>query len=326
MNSPEADPHATLQLGPHSARQILRLKGLRPRKKLGQNFLVDPNVARKLIRMLAPRNGEVFLEIGAGIGALTLPLAERGVTTFAVEIDPKLSPLLRAVVGRFENVRLLERDILHVEIAELLQEAGVNRIHVLGNLPYNITTQIVLYLIENRRHIGRVLITVQREYAERLLAKPGTRLYGSMSVLAQFYSTIENVMTISPTCFFPEPDVSSSVLKLVFREKPATRVKDETVFRAVVRAAFAHRRKMLLNSIAEWLGLGKPKVAALLDAVLVDSAKRAEQLTLEELARIADVFYGEKLPLSAERVPRGRSRTREIKIERGRSEDRVKTE
>jgi len=308
MSRQEANNHATLRLNPHSARQILRSVRLRPRKKLGQNFLVDPNVSRKLIRMLAPRDGEVFLEIGAGIGALTLPLAQSGVKVFAVEIDAKLTPLLKAVVGTFENVCLMERDILGVEIPLLLKQADVNQIHVLGNLPYNITTQIVLYLVENRRHIGRVLVTVQREYAERLLAKPGTRLYGSMSVLAQFHATIEHVMTISRTCFFPEPDVSSTVLKLVFRDEPSVSVKDETVFGYVVRAAFAHRRKMLLNSIAEWLKIGKPKVTAILQAARVDGAKRAEQLTLGELARIADVFYGEGLFLAARRD----SRVREI--------------
>ena len=308
MSLSDANLHSLSPLNPHSASQILRSKGLRPRKKLGQNFLIDPNVARKLIRILDPHKGEVFLEIGAGIGALTLPLAESGVTAFAVEVDPKLMPLLRAVVGGFKNVRLIERDILRVEIPRLLKEAGVNRVHVLGNLPYNMTTQIVLHLIENREHIGRVLVTVQKEYAERLLAKPGTRLYGSISVLAQFYSRVENVMAISPTCFFPVPDVSSVVLRLVFREEFATRVKDETIFRIVVRAAFAHRRKMLLNSIAETLEMGKPRVAALIESARVNGKKRAEQLTLEELGRVADVFYGEGVSLSLERGSTGRRR------------------
>jgi len=303
-------------MNPHSARQILRSRGLRPRRKLGQNFLVDPNIARKLIRVLAPCSGEAFLEIGAGIGALTLPLAESGVKVFAVEIDQNLVRQLGVAVRELENVRLVENDILKVQIPGLLKEAGVNRIHVLGNLPYNITTQILLYLIENRRHIGRVLITVQREFGERLLAKPGTRLYGSISVLTQFYLTIENVMNIPATCFFPEPDVSSTVLKLVFRQVPAAKVRDEAIFAAVVRAAFGHRRKMLLNSIADRLGLDKPKVARLLELAGVDGAKRAEQLTLEELARIADVFYDERVSISVKRVSTGRSRSSKAKTER----------
>jgi 16S rRNA (adenine1518-N6/adenine1519-N6)-dimethyltransferase len=303
-------------MNPHSPRQILLSKGLRPRKELGQNFLVDPNIARKFIRVLAPRDGEAFLEIGAGTGALTLPLAESGVKVFAVEIDRNLIRLLRVGIGGLENVRLVEKDILRVQISGLLKEAGIGRIHVLGNLPYNITTQILLYLIENRQHIGRALITVQREFGERLLAKPGTRLYGSISVLAQFYSTIENVMRIPATCFFPEPDVSSTVLKLVFREEPAAKVKDETIFGIVVRAAFGHRRKMLLNSISDRLGLDKSKVARLLELARVDGANRAERLKLEELARIADVFYDERLSIPAERVSTGRSRSRKAKTER----------
>ena len=308
MSLPAASPRATPLLNPHSARQILRSNGLRPRKKLGQNFLVDSNVSKKLVGMLAPRSGEAFLEIGAGLGALTLPLAESGAKVFAVEIDSRLTPLLRAVVGRFENVRLIEKGILEVEIPALLAQAGVRRIHVLGNLPYNISTQILLYLVENRKHVGKVLVTVQKEYAERLVAKPGTRLRGSISVLAQFHSTIEKMMAISPTCFFPEPDVTSTVLKLVFREEPAIRVKDEGIFKDLVRAAFAHRRKMLLNSVAERLRLGKSRIAALLEVARVDGSKRAEQLTLEELAGIADVFYDERLSFPAERRSTGRHR------------------
>jgi len=260
---------------------------------LGQNFLIDANVARKVVRILAPQREEAFLEIGAGVGALTLPLAESGAKIFAAEIDPRLLTILRDVIVGFDNVQLLEKDVLHLKIETLLDEAGVKRIHVLGNLPYNITTQILLYLLDNRRCLGRILITVQREYAERLLARPGSRLYGSISVLLQSYSTIEEVMSIPSTCFFPRPDVSSTVLRVVFRDVPASGARDEAVFRAVVRAAFAHRRKMLLNSIGEWLGSAKPKVAELLKVAHVDGRKRAEQLTLEELGRIADVFYEE---------------------------------
>jgi len=250
-------------------------------------------VAKKIVRMLAPLKEEAFLEIGAGVGALTLPLAESGAKVFAVEVDPRLLPILRVVMAGFENVRLLEKDILQLKIETLLDEARVKRIHVLGNLPYNITTQILLYLLDNRRYLGRVFITVQREYAERLLARPGSRLYGSIGVLLQSYSSTEEIMSIPPTCFFPKPDVSSTVLKLLFREVPASGARDEAIFRAVVRAAFAHRRKMLLNSLGESLGPAKPKVAGLLKTARVDGRKRAEQLTLEELGRIADVLYEE---------------------------------
>jgi 16S rRNA (adenine1518-N6/adenine1519-N6)-dimethyltransferase len=279
------------RINPHSARQLLRAEGIRPRKKLGQNFLVDGNVARKMVGLLSPGKSDIILEIGAGIGALTLPLAESGAKVFAVEIDPRLTPLLRSVLEGFENVEIVEEDVLNVSIPGLLLKDGIDRLIAVGNLPFNITTQIILYLVQNRYYVARALVTVQREYAARLLAAPGSRDYGSISVLAQFYCVVSKEMTVSPGCFFPEPDVSSTVLDLRVRDKPAVSVRDERTFEAVVRAAFSHRRKMLLNSLAEGSGLGKSETAQLLRDAGVEGAKRAEQLGLEELARIADVFY-----------------------------------
>jgi len=288
-------------MNPYSARQFLRAGDFRPSKKLGQNFLIDENVARKLIRLLEPREDEVFLEIGAGTGALTLPLARKGVRVFAVEVDRRLAAMLRAGLKEFPNVEVVEKDVLRLDVTKLAARAcgpvgaRPDKIQVLGNLPYSITTQILLFLIRNRMHFGRALLTVQKEYAERLLAAVGTRQYGSISVLARFHAEIESLMNVSPRCFFPVPDVSSSVLRMTFREGPAVRVKDEAVFENVVRASFSHRRKMVLNSIAERYDLEKNSASSLLRRARVDGTKRAEQLELQELARIADVFYDEKL-------------------------------
>ena len=286
-------------MNPYSVRQFLRASDFRPSKKLGQNFLTDENVARKMIRLLDPREHETFLEIGAGAGALTLPLARKGVRVFAVEVDRRLAAALRAGLGEFPNVEVLEKDILRLDVprlaARLSGGAKPGELQVLGNLPYSITTQIVLFLIRNRRHIGRALLTVQKEYAERLLAGTGTRQYGSITVLVRFHAEVENVMTVSPGCFFPKPEVGSSVLRVTFRKRPAVRVKDEATFVNVVRASFSHRRKMVLNSIAERFDLEKNSVASLFRQAGVDGTRRAEQLELQELARIADVFYDEKL-------------------------------
>ncbi len=288
-------------MNPYSARQFLRAGDFRPSKKLGQNFLVDENVARKLIRLLEPHENEVFLEIGAGAGALTLPLARKGVRVLAVEIDRRLAKILRAGLKEFPNVEVLEKDVLRLDVPRLAAGALTrdgekpDRLQVLGNLPYSITTQILLFLMRNRMHFGRALLTVQKEYAERLLAKTRTRQYGSITVLVRFYAEVESVMTVSPRCFFPAPEVSSSVLRVTFREEPAVRVKDEAAFVNVVRASFSHRRKMVLNSIAERFDLEKNSAASLFRLAGVDGTKRAEQLELQELARIADVFYDEKL-------------------------------
>lgn len=288
-------------MNPYSPRQLFRAVDLRPSKKLGQNFLVDENVARKMIRLLHPRGDEVFLEIGAGAGALTLPLAREGVEVLAVEKDKRLAGLLRAGLKEFPNVEVLEKDILRVDLPRFAASASSStgtkpgRLQVLGNLPYSITTQIVLFLLRNREHVGRSLLTVQKEYAERLLAATGTRQYGSITVLVRFYAEVERVMTVSQRCFFPVPEVSSSVLRMTFRKKPAVQVKDEAAFLSVVRASFSHRRKMVLNSIAERFDLDKNRIGSLFRLAHVDGTKRAEQLELQELARIADVFYGEKL-------------------------------
>jgi len=282
-------------MNPYAVRSYLASSGIRPSKKLGQNFLADANVARKLVRLLEPREGEVFLEIGAGTGALTVPLAKEGVRVFAVEVDRRLVKILKSALKGFENVDVIDKDILRVNVPALLKKAGASRIHVIGNLPYSITTQIILYLIGYRSHLGRAVVTVQREYAARLLAGPGTRQYGSISVLAQFYAEVERLASISPRSFFPAPEVGSTVLRLEFRPTPAVPVKNETCFEAVVRAAFSHRRKMLLNSLAEECDLEKANALRLLKLASVDGTRRAEQLRLEELARIADVFYDEKV-------------------------------
>jgi 16S rRNA (adenine1518-N6/adenine1519-N6)-dimethyltransferase len=282
-------------MNPYAVRSCLGSSGIRPNKKLGQNFLADANVARKLIRLLEPRQGEIFLEIGAGTGALTVPLAEEGVRVFAVEVDRRLVRILKSALEGFENVDVIDKDILEVSVPALLKKARASRIHVIGNLPYSITTQIVLYLVGYRRHVGRVVVTVQREYAARMLARPGTRQYGSLSVLLQFYAKVELLASISPRSFFPAPEVSSAVLRLEFRPTPAVSVKNETCFEAVVRAAFSHRRKMLINSLAEQCDLEKANALRLLKLASVDGTRRAEQLRLEELARIADVFYDEKV-------------------------------
>jgi 16S rRNA (adenine1518-N6/adenine1519-N6)-dimethyltransferase len=325
-------------MNPYAVRQLLRASEFRPSKKLGQNFLTDQNVARKLVRLLAPARNEVFLEIGAGTGALTLPLAEHGVIVFAVEVDKRLVRILKAALKGFPNAEILQRDILRVDIARLLERADAtarsvrvtqdrrpsqggadasggfpvlgglraDKVQVLGNLPYSITTQVLLYLIQNRLRVGRALLTVQKEYAERLMAKPGTRQYGSISVFVRFYAEIEHLMNISARCFFPRPDVSSSVLRIEFRERPAVRVKDQALFDSVVRAAFSHRRKMVLNSIAERFELDKDSLLPLFGSAGVDGTKRAEQLELEELARIADVFYEERLALPSPGGPEKR--------------------
>lgn len=217
-----------------------------------------------------------------------------------MEIDARLIPLLESVVEGLENVRIIHGDILDVEIPELLSEARSARLQVVGNLPYNITTPVVLYIVKNKRYVERALVTVQWEYAERMLASPGSRLYGSMTVLVQFHCEIAQVMTVSPSCFYPEPDVGSMVLQLRPRQKPAVQVKHEPTFELLVRAAFSHRRKTLSNSIAEGLGRSRTDITQLLRSAGVEGRRRAEQLGLEELGRIADVLYDEGKPRELE--------------------------
>lgn len=275
---------------PVQLKELLRRYNLHPKKRLGQNFLVDRNVLGKILDAADIREGDAVLEIGAGAGVLTLALAERGARVVAVEVDRALTAVLSEVLAGYPNVTIVNADILSLDLPQLLTgHFGEAKVKVIGNLPYYITSPIIAELLQARDRIERIVLMVQKEVAERLKASPGTKDYGSMSVFVQYYSEPEIVAHVSKNVFLPPPDVSSAIIRLMPRAKPPVDVPGDELFFDVVHCAFGQRRKTLLNSLSDCpaLGLSKDQVSQVLRNAGIDPSRRAETLSLDEFAQIA---------------------------------------
>lgn len=267
-----------------ATRHILKAFGLRASKRLGQNFLIDAGVVRAIVEAAEISAGEAVLEIGPGIGTLTQGLLEAGAAVTAVELDKKLPAVLAETLAGYEKFRLVQGDILKVDVAELMP-AGFK---VVANLPYYITTQILLALLEKKLPVTKIVTMVQREVAERMVAAPGSKTYGAMSVAVQFRAAVRIAFDVPPEKFLPRPEVTSSVVVCDVRESPVA-VPDEEFFIRVVRAAFGQRRKTLLNSLAS-AGFSRESVVAATASAGISPERRAETLTIEEFARLASAL------------------------------------
>jgi 16S rRNA (adenine1518-N6/adenine1519-N6)-dimethyltransferase len=253
-----------------------------PKKSLGQNFLHDPNTLEKIIATAEITRNDNVLEVGPGTGALTVYLAQIASRVVAVEIDNRLIPVLQQQLRDFPNVELIHADILETDIEHLM---GHDDYVVVGNLPYYITSAILRHLLDRPHKPTRVVLTVQQEVAERLIAQPG-----DMSVLAisvQYYGQPRIITKLSPAVFWPRPDVSSAVVRIDVYDQPPVDVPSEELFFQVVRAGFSQKRKQIKNSIGSGLGLSHPQTSSLLESVEIDPARRAETLTLAEWATVA---------------------------------------
>lgn len=266
---------------PSATRHILKKFKLRAVKGLGQNFLIDSDIVRRIIDAADIKSGEEVLEIGPGIGTLTQGLLEAGALVTAIEIDKKLPAVLKETLAGYENFRLIEGDILKINLSELMPR----RFKVVANLPYYITTQILLTLLEQNLPVTKVVTMVQREVAERMTALPGSKIYGALSIAVQFRSDARIAFEVSPKCFLPPPEVTSAVVVCNVR-KPPFEVVDENFFIKIVRAAFAQRRKTLLNSLTG-AGFSREKILSALEISEIDGSRRAETLSLEEFAKIS---------------------------------------
>jgi 16S rRNA (adenine1518-N6/adenine1519-N6)-dimethyltransferase len=262
-----------------------RKPNFRPSKKLGQHFISDRGILNRIVRAAELAEEDTVLEIGSGTGSLTGALASRCRRVIAVEIDRRLCEALKEAVASYSNVGVVEGDILKIDLREL----GVldRKLKVVGNLPYYITTPIIMKLIREREQIEDMTLTVQREVAERLSAAPGGKDYGALSVAVQFYCSPSISFVIPRSFFHPRPEVDSAVVRLRVREHPAVEVSDERVFFRTVRASFGRRRKMLLNALSAGLGLRREETEALLRDAGVEPTRRGETLGLIEFARIA---------------------------------------
>lgn len=264
---------------PSATRHILKTFKLRAVKGLGQNFLIDAGVVRRIVEVAEICADDEVLEIGAGIGTLTQGLLEAGAHVTAVEVDKKLPAVLKETLAGYDNLRLIEGDILKLNLSELMPRP----FKVVANLPYYITTQILLTLLEKNLPVTKIVTMVQREVAERMTAAPGSKIYGALSIAVQFRADSRVAFDVPPSSFLPPPEVTSSVVVCNVRKPPVE--VDEDFFFRVVRTAFAKRRKTLLNSLASF---GRDKLVA----SGIDVGRRAETLSLEEFARLANFLAG----------------------------------
>jgi 16S rRNA (adenine1518-N6/adenine1519-N6)-dimethyltransferase len=279
---------------PGTIRAVLARHGFHFSRSLGQNFIVDPTVCPKMAELSGVGKSSGALEIGPGFGVLTRELAARAAKVAAVELDGSLEPVLRETLADCTNVRLIWGDVMKLDLRELLRkEFPGMEVAVCANLPYYITSPVVMRILEERLPVSSLTVMVQKEAAERLCAEPGTRNSGAVSLSVRYFSEPEILFEVPRSCFYPQPDVDSAVIRLTIRKKPPVSLRDERTFFRMVRAAFGQRRKTAVNSVSAGLSLPKAKVAAWFVAAGIPAAARAEQLTMEQFAALADLLAGD---------------------------------
>jgi 16S rRNA (adenine1518-N6/adenine1519-N6)-dimethyltransferase len=271
---------------PATLRALLARHEIRLERRLGQHFLADSNILRKIAEGARLSRADAVFEIGPGAGALTVELAQRAGRVVAIEVDPRLVEVLRETVGAMPNVTVVTGDVLAADLRALLSPRR-RRWKAVANLPYAITSPAIARLIEHRDLFCSMVLMVQREVADRLMAQPGGKEYGALTVLAQTYCAVERVLQVSRACFFPPPQVDSTVVRFVMRRRPLVPPDLEGVYFAVVRAAFGYRRKTLANALAAGLGLDKVQTQALIRQAGLDPGQRGESLSLREFVRLA---------------------------------------
>ncbi|WP_042453811.1 16S rRNA (adenine(1518)-N(6)/adenine(1519)-N(6))-dimethyltransferase RsmA [Neobacillus dielmonensis] len=281
---------------PVRTRAILKKYGFSFKKSLGQNFLIDTNILKKIVSFAGLTDESGAIEIGPGIGALTEQLARTAKKVVAFEIDQRLLPILKDTLSPYPNVKIIHQDVLKADIQSVMEDEfnDAGNVMVVANLPYYVTTPIIMKLLEEHLPIRGIVCMLQKEVADRISAQPGTKDYGSLSIAIQYYTEAETVMIVPKTVFVPQPNVDSAVIRLIKRDKPAVSVKDETFFFQVTKASFAQRRKTLLNNLTSQLPDGKQKKADILAALAaceIDPARRGETLSLEEFARLSNALY-----------------------------------
>jgi len=272
---------------------LLRHHGLKPKKRLGQSFLVDRNVLDKIVAAAELGPNDCVVEIGAGLGTVTRELASRAGRVVAVEADRGLIPVLRDTLSGLGNVEVVEADFLELALDGFLAERlGEERCVVVANLPYYITTPIVSRLIETKSRIRLAALMVQKEVAQRLIAPSGGDDYGAITVFVRYHCEVEIVAQVSRNVFLPPPEVDSALVRLRVRERPPVQTRDEGAFFAVVKAAFGQRRKTVLNALSgsPELSLTKKRALGMLQAAGIDAVRRGETLDLAEFARLADAL------------------------------------
>ena len=272
-------------------RDVLSRHGFSFSKGLGQNFLINPTVCPRMAEMGNAQPGWGMIEIGAGVGVLTAELAQRADKVVCIEIDSRLLPILDETLAEYDNIKIVNQDVLKVDLHKLIAEEFPNMpVAVCANLPYYITSPIIMNLLESRLPISSLTVMVQKEAAQRICAMPGSREVGAVSIAVRYYCEPKVLFQVSRGSFMPAPDVDSTVIRLDIRKQPTVDVKREEDFFRIVKAAFSQRRKTLSNTLSSGLSMNKTQIAELLERAGVASNLRAEQLSMQQFADIANAL------------------------------------
>lgn len=280
---------------PRRTKEILNKYHFSFKKSLGQNFIIDSNILRRIIDHANIDEHSGVIEIGPGIGSLTEQLALVANKVVAFEIDQRLLPILDDTLAKYDNIEIVHQDILKVDLNDAIKKYFDDNldIHVVANLPYYITTPILMKILQQDTPIKSITVMLQKEVAERMAAPPNTKQYGSLSIAVQYYTEAKVVMDVPKTVFIPQPNVISSILKLVKRDRPLVDVKNEDLFFEIVQASFAHRRKTIRNNLMSYYKkmYEKELIENILTDAQIDGSRRGESLTIQEFAQLTNTFY-----------------------------------
>jgi len=287
----------------NNIKELMKKYNIRLTKSLGQNFLIDNNIVRKIVDSARIGSGDLVIEVGSGIGNMTSEIAQRAGKVIAIEIDRRLIGALTENMKSFDNVHIINNDILKLDIKRDILSIEDNEssgfvpehIKVVANLPYYITTPIIMKFLEETEDIDMLVLMVQKEVADRMVAKPGGKDYGMLSVAVQYYSTPEKIFDVPPGCFVPPPEVHSTVIRLDINKEPPVKVDDKEMFFKVVKAAFGQRRKTLVNALynSGCFNFGKDKIKLILESLGISENLRGETLTITQFAQLANSFSRE---------------------------------
>lgn len=281
---------------PATIKDIRERYGFRLTKSLGQNFLTDKNIIDNIIEASNIGENDLVIEIGPGIGVITKEAAAKAGSVIAVEIDKNLIPILQETLADETNVKIINRDILKTDLTAVIEEEKKNfpqmeSVRIIGNLPYYITTPIIMKLLEDGVPADSITVMMQKEVADRIKAAPGNKERGALSVAVQYYCQVVKVTDVPKEVFVPAPKVDSTVLRLDIRKEKPVELKDDKLFFKAVKSGFAQRRKTLLNSLASGTGFGKDKIGQILEEAGIDPGRRAETLDIDEFAKIANGMF-----------------------------------